>query len=88
MKRAEMHVQLKPGIFGVKVRLMPPQAEFPDKIKIIQLAAKEEAPLETLKEEVEVVEEAKAEAATTEKGEEEKEAEEKEGEGEKKEATE
>jgi len=35
MQRAEVHVQLKPGIFGVKVRIMPPDAKFPDKIKIV-----------------------------------------------------
>ena len=35
MRKAELHVQLKPGIFGVKVRIMPPDAEFPDKIEII-----------------------------------------------------
>ncbi len=34
MRKAEVHVQLKPGIFGIKVRLMPPDAQFPDKIKV------------------------------------------------------
>ncbi|UCH32076.1 MAG: 30S ribosomal protein S3 [Candidatus Bathyarchaeota archaeon] len=47
MKRAELHVQLKPGIFGVKVRIMPPDAEFPDKINIVS----EEEALEEPKEE-------------------------------------
>jgi small subunit ribosomal protein S3 len=36
MKKAEAHVQLKPGIIGVRVKLMPPDAQFPDKIKIIE----------------------------------------------------
>ncbi|MCD6431499.1 30S ribosomal protein S3 [Candidatus Bathyarchaeota archaeon] len=36
MRKAEVHVQLKPGIFGVKVRIMPPDAKFPDKIQIIE----------------------------------------------------
>jgi small subunit ribosomal protein S3 len=36
MRKAEVHVQLKPGIFGVKVRIMPPDAEFPDKIEIVE----------------------------------------------------
>jgi small subunit ribosomal protein S3 len=36
MHKAEVHVQLKPGMFGVKVRLMPPDAQFPDKIKIVE----------------------------------------------------
>ena len=35
MQKAEVHVQLKPGIFGVKVRIMPPDAKFPDKIQIL-----------------------------------------------------
>jgi len=34
MKKAEVHVQLKPGIIGVRVKIMPPDAQFPDKIKI------------------------------------------------------
>jgi small subunit ribosomal protein S3 len=34
MKKAEAHVQLKPGIIGVRVKLMPPDAQFPDKIRI------------------------------------------------------
>ncbi len=36
LRKAEMHVQLKPGIFGIKVRIMPPDARFPDQIKIIE----------------------------------------------------
>jgi len=36
MQRAEVHVQLKPGIFGVRVMIMPPDAIFPDKIKIVE----------------------------------------------------
>jgi small subunit ribosomal protein S3 len=34
MRTAELHVQLKPGILGVKVRLIPPDAEFPDQLKV------------------------------------------------------
>ena len=45
MRKAEVHVQLKPGIFGVKVRIMPPDAEFPDKIKILETV--EKTPFET-----------------------------------------
>ncbi|MGB9134646.1 MAG: 30S ribosomal protein S3 [Candidatus Bathyarchaeia archaeon] len=88
MKRAEMHVQMKPGIFGVKVRLMPPHSDFPDKIKIIQPVAKEEAQAETPKEEAEAVEKAETETATAENEQEKKEVKGEEGEGEKKEATE
>jgi small subunit ribosomal protein S3 len=35
MRKAEVHVQLKPGIFGVRVRIMPPDAKFPDKLEIV-----------------------------------------------------
>ena len=34
MRKAELHVQLKPGILGVKVRLIPPDAQFPDQVKV------------------------------------------------------
>ncbi len=34
MRKAELHVQTKPGILGVKVRLIPPEAEFPDQVKV------------------------------------------------------
>jgi small subunit ribosomal protein S3 len=36
MRKAEVHVQLKPGIYGIKVRIMPPDAKFPDKIQIAE----------------------------------------------------
>jgi small subunit ribosomal protein S3 len=36
LKTAEAHVQLKPGIIGVRVKLMPPDAYFPDKVTIAQ----------------------------------------------------
>lgn len=36
MRKAEVHVQLKPGIYGVKVRIMPSDARFPDKIQILE----------------------------------------------------
>jgi small subunit ribosomal protein S3 len=61
MQKAEVHVQLKPGMFGVRVRIMPPDAIFPDRIKILETlpsegkveekaeerAAEEEAPRKT-----------------------------------------
>jgi len=43
MKKAEVHVQLKPGIYGIKVRIMPPEAKFPDQVQIIEKAEEEEA---------------------------------------------
>jgi small subunit ribosomal protein S3 len=43
-RHAEVHVQLKPGIFGVKVKIMPPDAVFPDKIQItVESPPEEEA---------------------------------------------
>ena len=42
MQKAEIHVQLKPGIFGIRVRIMPPDTVFPDKIRIIDSLPPEE----------------------------------------------
>jgi small subunit ribosomal protein S3 len=42
MQKAEIHVQLKPGIFGIRVRIMPPDTVFPDKIRIIDRLPPEE----------------------------------------------
>jgi small subunit ribosomal protein S3 len=36
LHKAELHVQLKPGMFGIKVRIMPPDAQFPDQVQIIE----------------------------------------------------
>jgi len=47
-KKAEAHVQLKPGIIGVRVKIMPPDAKFPDKIQITQ-----QLPPEEIEEEIE-----------------------------------
>ena len=41
-RKASMHVQLKPGILGVKVYIMPPDAKFPDQVKILEEAPKPE----------------------------------------------
>lgn len=50
-RKAVAHVQLKPGMFGVRVRIMPPNAEFPDKIKIADsLPPEEEVPAATTEE--------------------------------------
>ena len=63
MRKAEVHVQLKPGIFGVKVRIMPPDAEFPDKIKILEAIGKKlSESVETAESEVKEAEEEKEEA--------------------------
>lgn len=41
MREAVTHVQLKPGMLGVKVRIMPPEAEFPDQVQILDEAGEE-----------------------------------------------
>ncbi len=35
MKTAEASIQLKPGMIGVRVKIMPPDAFFPDKVTIV-----------------------------------------------------
>jgi small subunit ribosomal protein S3 len=57
MKKAEAHVQLKPGIIGVRVKIMPPDAQFPDKIQVT-----EELPPEEIEEEIAEKEEKAPEA--------------------------
>jgi len=41
LREAVLHVQLKPGIYGVKVRIMPPEATFPDQIKLPEILPEE-----------------------------------------------
>ncbi len=43
MKTAEVHVQLKPGMIGVRVKIMPPDAAFPDKVTIMPAEPPSEA---------------------------------------------
>jgi len=54
MRKAVLHVQMKPGTLGVKVRLIPPEAEFPDqvKIQIIEEELENETERETVEETV------------------------------------
>jgi small subunit ribosomal protein S3 len=53
MRKAEVHVQLKPGIIGVRVKLMPPDAQFPDKIQIAAaLPPSEETAVEVSRERI------------------------------------
>jgi small subunit ribosomal protein S3 len=52
LRKAELHVQLKPGIFGVKVRIMPPDAIFPDQLQIPEKIPQEQ-PAEKIAEEKE-----------------------------------
>lgn len=77
MQKAEVHVQLKPGMFGIRVRIMPPDAKFPDKIRIVEnLPTIEEKPIEEKTEQEPISEEEKTEEASAEEKEEEGEAEE------------
>jgi len=41
LREAVLHVQLKPGIYGIKVRIMPPEATFPDQISLLQITPEE-----------------------------------------------
>lgn len=71
MRKAEVHVQLKPGIYGVRVRIMPPDAKFPDKIEIVETPPpeaekKEEEPAETTSEEFEETDETRGEEEASE----------------------
>lgn len=45
MRTATAHIQLKPGIFGVRVKIMPPDASFPDKVSIKEPKPEEEEPI-------------------------------------------
>jgi small subunit ribosomal protein S3 len=63
MQRAEVHVQLKPGVFGVRVRIMPPDAQFPDKLHVIENLPPEEKTTEKEAVQEAEVEEAKPEEA-------------------------
>lgn len=47
MRKAELHVQLKPGVLGVKVRIMPPDAKFPDQVQIVEEVAEATETAET-----------------------------------------
>ena len=58
VQTAVTHVQLKPGVFGIKVSIMPPNVKLPDEIEFIE---KEELKEETLPESEEDEEEAKKE---------------------------
>jgi small subunit ribosomal protein S3 len=67
IQKSEVHVQLKPGIFGVRVRILPPDAKFPDKIQIVENLLPKEETTEEMKQEEAVAEEKKAEERAGEK---------------------
>lgn len=61
VRKAVFHVQLKPGIFGVKVRILPSEVRFPDRVEVLEGVAmpepvKEIASEEEIKEAQEVEE--------------------------------
>lgn len=43
VRNAVSHVQLKPGMLGVKVMIVPPEAKFPDQVQILEEASEERA---------------------------------------------
>lgn len=53
LRTATTHVQLKLGILGVRVRILPPDVHFPDKVEILENIPKieEVKPIEEIKEE-------------------------------------
>ena len=57
MRKAELHVQLKPGTLGVKVRLLPPDAQFPDKVQVYAPPEESEPEPEKTAEEIPITEE-------------------------------
>lgn len=58
MRKAELHVHLKPGTLGVKVRLVPPEAQFPDQVQVYRVEEEfEPEPTKTVGEEESVAEE-------------------------------
>ena len=57
VRKAVAHAQLKQGILGVRVLIMPPGAEFPDQVKIFEEEYQEKEALETPEEPVAPAEE-------------------------------
>jgi len=56
LRRAVVHVKTKPGLCGVKVKIMPPQTTFPDRVEIIYPSPAEEgAPSEPVESPIEEV---------------------------------
>lgn len=66
MRKAVVHVQLKPGTLGVKVLLLPPDAQFPDQVKVHVIEEElEREPEREIVEETVVPEEAVIEPAVS-----------------------
>ena len=56
VRKASVQTQLKPGILGVKVLIMPPEADFPDKVTILENGISEESSDEDSSEAKEAIE--------------------------------
>jgi small subunit ribosomal protein S3 len=66
MQKAEVHVQLKQGMFGVRVRIMPPDTVFPDKLKIADtLPPEDELAAKVAEKEAKTAEETDADEGAT-----------------------
>jgi len=50
-RKATVHVQLKPGIVGVKVKILPPDIKLPDQIEMLEESVKTGTPGEVVPEE-------------------------------------
>ena len=46
VRRAVVHTQMKPGIFGIRVSIMPPGIEFPDQVTIKEIEPEPQPPEE------------------------------------------
>jgi len=57
VRKAELHVQLKSGILGVRIQIMPPDAVFPDRVTLVTAEPKEESVEQVKEESVEQVKE-------------------------------
>jgi len=42
VRKAGLHVQLKPGMYGVKVWIMPPEVRLPDQVQVVEEGVEEE----------------------------------------------
>jgi len=71
LRKAELNVQLKPGIYGVKVCIMPPDATFPDQVQMPEIIPEEKGEKAEI---TETAESAKPEETQTKKTEEAKKA--------------
>jgi len=53
VRKATIHVKMKRGVYGITVKIVPPEAEFPDKVEVEAEEAEAEAEGEERVEEAE-----------------------------------